>query len=116
MSFGGVVNASGFFTRILEAGETLEPQFKSATANDFRIQSGSLDIPPGTGQGNSPASSITIVHAVNALVTNSVLQSIRGKNKQWEFIKSISTMFNLVFMQDKENQTNLIIEPYEAVL
>lgn len=115
LSFGGVVNASGFFTRILEAGETLEPQFKSATANDFRIQSGSLDVPPGTGQGNSPASSITIVHAVNALVTNSVLQSIRGKNKQWEFIKSISTMFNLVFMQDKENQTNLIIEPYEAV-
>ena len=104
---------TGFFSRVIEAGETLEPQFKSSTANDFKIEAGSLDIP--TGQGNTPNGSITIVHQVNSTVNNSILQTIRGKHKQWDFIKSISTMFNLVFMQDKDNQTNLIIEPYEAV-
>ncbi len=113
LTFGAVLNLSGFFSRVIEAGETLEPQFKSPTANDFKIEAGSLDIP--TGQGNTQASTITIVHQVNSTVNNSILQTIRGKHKQWDFVKSISTMFNLVFMQDKNNQTNLIIEPYEAV-
>ena len=107
------VNFSGFFTRVVEAGETLEPQFKSSTANDFKIEAGSIDTP--TGQANSPNGTLTIVHAVDAIINNSILQSLRGKLKQWDYVKSISTMFNLVFMQDKDNQTNLIIEPYEAV-
>ena len=39
----------------------------------------------------------------------------RGDLKQWEFIKGLFDMFNLIAIQDKDNPNNLIIEPYESV-
>ena len=39
----------------------------------------------------------------------------RGELKQWEFLKGIMTMFNLLVLQDKDNPANLIIEPYKSV-
>ena len=48
------------------------------------------------------------------LSTGSLLQK-RGKIKQWDFVKDIFTMFNLVAMQDRQNPNNLIIEPYKDV-
>jgi hypothetical protein len=39
----------------------------------------------------------------------------RGDLGQWEFLKGLLTMFNLMVLQDKDNPANLIIEPYKAV-
>tara|TARA_A100001201_G_scaffold2475_1_gene6223 strand:- start:9887 stop:12616 length:2730 start_codon:yes stop_codon:yes gene_type:complete len=110
----GTFNVSGFFQRILDAGDTLEPQWKSDTAGKYIIEAGFIDT-TNFGQGNNANGYITIQHQVDAIITNSILQTIRGKHRQWDFVKSISTMFNLIFMQDKDNQTNIIIEPYQDV-
>ena len=51
----------------------------------------------------------------NPQIDSNFLLSKRGKIKQWDFVKDIFTMFNLVAMQDRQNPNNLIIEPYKDV-
>jgi hypothetical protein len=38
---------------------------------------------------------------------------MRGELGQWEFLKGIMTMFNLIASPDKSNPNNIIIEPYK---
>ena len=51
----------------------------------------------------------------SALVLSSTLNSLRGKLSQWDFLKGLLTMFNLVTLQDKTDPANIIIEPYGDV-
>jgi hypothetical protein len=44
--------------------------------------------------------------------TSSMFNAERGKLKQWDFIKGIMKMFNLITMPDPTNPTNIIFEPY----
>tara|TARA_R110002074_G_scaffold28462_1_gene82139 strand:- start:574 stop:3432 length:2859 start_codon:yes stop_codon:yes gene_type:complete len=44
-----------------------------------------------------------------------LLQALRGELNQWEFLKGIMTMFNLVTIPDKSNLSNILIEPYTDV-
>ena len=44
--------------------------------------------------------------------TSTLLTEIRGELGQWEFLKGIMTMFNLVSTADKDNPNNILIEPY----
>lgn len=44
--------------------------------------------------------------------TSSMFNAERGELKQWNFIKGIMTMFNLITMPDPTNPTNIIFEPY----
>tara|TARA_Y100001937_G_scaffold61778_1_gene84643 strand:- start:661 stop:3543 length:2883 start_codon:yes stop_codon:yes gene_type:complete len=44
--------------------------------------------------------------------TSEIFNTERGKIKQWDFIKGIMTMFNLVTMPDTTNANNIIFEPY----
>ena len=39
-------------------------------------------------------------------------QSIRGELGQWDFLKGILTMFNMVSLPDKSDSNNILIEPY----
>ena len=49
----------------------------------------------------------------NAEIFSSTLfNTERGKIKQWEFVKGIMTMFNLITMPDPTNPNNIIFEPY----
>ena len=48
-------------------------------------------------------------------MSNSALTGLRGELGQWDFIKGLFTMFNLIVLQDKDNPSNLIIEPHKAV-
>ena len=43
------------------------------------------------------------------------LQNLRGELKQWEFLKGLFTMFNLISMPDESNPTNILIEPYADI-
>jgi hypothetical protein len=47
--------------------------------------------------------------------SNGLLKSLRGELGQWEFLKGIMTMFNLVAIPDKGDKNNIIIEPYADV-
>jgi hypothetical protein len=90
---------SGNFTRLLDTNETLEPQFKTSVSAGLKQQnnysSGYFELNP------------------SLITTNTLLQTLRGELGQWEFLKGIMTMFNLVATPDKSNPKNIIIEPYK---
>ena len=63
---------------------------------------------------------ITLNTNVNVLVSSDVemleaFNIARGDLGQYEFFKGLVNMFNLVVIQDKNNNNNLIIEPYNNV-
>jgi hypothetical protein len=90
---------SGNLTRVLQNNETLEAQFKTSVS-------------AGLAQNSDNS---YVIFALNPLVitTNTLLQTLRGELGQWEFLKGIMTMFNLVASPDKSNPNNIIIEPYK---
>jgi hypothetical protein len=98
----------GNFTQILNTGDTLTPEFKSATAstNTFTVLGVSSVI--GT-------SATTVVTSATAATNNIFLQTLRGELGQWDFLKGLITMFNLVTLVDENNPNNIIIEPYSDV-
>ena len=44
-----------------------------------------------------------------------LLNNLRGKLNQWDFIKGILTMFNLVTTADPTNPQNIIIDRYDVI-
>jgi hypothetical protein len=90
---------SGNLTRVLQNNETLEAQFKTSVS-------------AGLAQNSDNS---FVIFTLNPLVitTNTLLQTLRGELGQWEFLKGIMTMFNLVASPDKSNPKNIIIEPYK---
>ena len=100
---------SGNFTQILNTGDTLEPEFKSASAGTHTIlilETGSIFGGYGANLVNTSASAAT---------NNTFLQTLRGELGQWDFLKGLITMFNLVTLPDEDNPNNIIIEPYQDV-
>jgi len=91
------VQYAGSFNVILDQNDTIKPEFRTTTAlrldqtlgGDFTIRQNPLSI-----------------------TTNLLLQSLRGELGQWEFLKGIFTMFNLVSMPDSEDKNRILIEPY----
>ena len=47
--------------------------------------------------------------------SNTILQTLRGELGQWDFLKGLITMFNLVTLVDEDNPNNILIEPYTDV-
>ena len=96
---------SGSFSEFLNVGDTLELQFK--TSNPLATTT----IIAGTGSNND---TIVIVSGVTTS-DNSLSETLRGELAQWEFLKGIITMFNLVSLPDKDNPNNIKIEPYQDI-
>jgi hypothetical protein len=89
----------GNFERILNTGDTLEAQFSA----------------PFTVEQDEIFSS-TAVFIVSSTITNSAtLNTLRGELGQWDFLKGLITMFNLVTLVDEDNPNNILIEPYTDV-
>tara|TARA_R110000824_G_scaffold357651_2_gene545225 strand:- start:474 stop:2489 length:2016 start_codon:yes stop_codon:yes gene_type:complete len=44
-----------------------------------------------------------------------LLNEIRGELGQWDFLKGIMTMFNLVTLVDENDPNNILIEPYKDI-
>jgi hypothetical protein len=80
----------------LNQNDTLEFQYYSTAGNSLQYPS-TLTVSTG--------------FAINT--TGTLLQTLRGELGQWEFLKGIMTMFNLVASPDKSNPKNIIIEPYK---
>lgn len=92
----------------LNANDTLEFQAK-------KVSGGTLIQGSVTYGTTFPSATLVIAIQTTPNITSEILLGKRGKIKQWDFIKDIMTMFNLVTLQDPRNANNLIIEPYEAV-
>ena len=104
----------GILSETLDIGDTLTPQFKSSTAatNNFYLNT------YGTPFGQNVFGTVgaTLVNVSATAVTNNIfLQTLRGETGQWDFLKGIMTMFNLVSMVDETNPENIIIEPYADI-
>ena len=99
---------SGAFTQILQPGDTLQLQMKASAIDSIRQN----DVPVFLS-----IIPTTITGAVSMTgVTNSIfLQTLRGELGQWDFLKGIMTMFNLVSLVDETDPDNILIEPYSDV-
>jgi hypothetical protein len=107
---GGTFLYSGSFSQIMiNIGDTLQVQFKTnaGTANKVRQQQTSANFGLGAN--------VTFVESISNVTSNVILQTLRGELGQWEFLKGIMTMFNLISSPDKSNPNNIIIEPYKDI-
>tara|TARA_R110001592_G_scaffold40077_1_gene131750 strand:+ start:4440 stop:7205 length:2766 start_codon:yes stop_codon:yes gene_type:complete len=100
---------SGNTNVILNFNDTLEPQFFSTETNSIFQNFDSISPQPLV------TSSLTINKSILSLTTETILQTLRGELEQWDFLKGLMTMFNLVTLVDEDNPNNIIIEPYKDV-
>jgi hypothetical protein len=96
---------TGNFTTIaLSAGDTVLCRAKSS-GTTMDLESGGL--PPLVA-----TALVTATTSSNQTTTDTLLQTLRGETGQWDFLKGLMTMFNLVTLPDENNPNNIIIEPY----
>ena len=74
-----------------------------------------INMKANNGSTQQVASSLNVTTNLTFATTDSILQTLRGETNQWDFIKGLLTMFNLVTLPDPNNDTNIIIEPYADV-
>jgi len=98
---GGGTNLfyNGSFQVVLQTGDTLKAQFNGNS--DF-IQAQTI-------------ASSAVFTVSNLTVTTATLNTLRGELGQWNFLKGLLTMFNLVTLPDQDNPSNIKIEPYSDV-
>ena len=58
---------------------------------------------------------ITVTTSVSQTTNETLLETLRGELGQWDFLKGLMTMFNLVTLVDEDNPDNILIEPYSDV-
>ena len=86
---------------ILQQNDTLQVEWKSDVAGEYmQSQSGNVIVASTSG---------------TLFTTNIFLQTLRGETGQWEFLKGLITMFNLVTIPDEDNPNNIVIEPYSDI-
>jgi predicted nucleic acid-binding protein len=95
------------FTTTLMNGNTLEAQFKrtGGSSGDIRQRE----------NGTFYTAFVNWWISSSVVAGNQILQTLRGELGQFEFLKGILTMFNLVTIPDKQNPNNILIEPYADV-
>jgi len=98
---------AGNFTTILDIGDTLRPKFKVSTTG---TNVSTLLAISGWGLGQTLATTSS-----TATTSDTMLQRLRGDLKQWDFLKGLLTMFNLVTLPDEDNPNNIRIEPYTNI-
>ena len=93
--------SGSFATQPLEAGDTLQCK--------FIVSGGTI-----TTINNQTNALIATTTASNT-TDETLLQTLRGELNQWDFLKGIMTLFNLVTLVDTDNPNNLLIETYQDV-
>ena len=98
--FGGNANIT------IGLNDTIEVQWKTGSAGTWKQD---IDLANGW---TMPWSELYVTIGAVTVTTGDLLQSLRGDLGQWEFLKGIFTMFNLITIPDEENPENILIEPY----
>jgi len=92
----------------LDTGDTLQAQFKASSAGVVQQAIfGAIGFSFGTN--------VIFILGVTSITTDTILQTLRGELGQWEFLKGLITMFNLVTIPDEDNPNNIKIEPYSDI-
>tara|TARA_R110000824_G_scaffold10750_6_gene47050 strand:- start:526 stop:3354 length:2829 start_codon:yes stop_codon:yes gene_type:complete len=105
---GQTFTYTGNTTVVLNAiGDTLQVQFRTNAGTASKVSQSPTSLAFGQVVFYTLSSTAT--------TSNSLLQTLRGELGQWEFLKGIMTMFNLVSTPDKSNRNNIIIEPWVDV-
>ena len=107
-SGGGSILYSNNFQTIMQLGDTLEC-IAIASAG------GGMIYVDGTGISPTTSPLVTAVTSLDETTSSSMLQTLRGETGQWDFLKGLMTMFNLVTLVDEDNPNNILIEPYTDV-
>ena len=99
------------FNFTLNDTDTLEIQsFVSGGSSNITIDDTFFNAPTGitlnTVLSVKTSSEVELLEAFNIA---------RGDLGQWEFVKGIFNLFNLIAIQDKDNPNNMFIEPYKSV-
>ncbi|QDP52295.1 MAG: hypothetical protein Tp152SUR359831_43 [Prokaryotic dsDNA virus sp.] len=105
----GQIDFTDTFTDTLNATDIIEVQIKADVTNKVRVKQDFVNFVFTTSvhyNSSSISGTISSTFSFNAL---------RGDIEQWEFIKSIMTMFNLITLPDPSNPNNILIEPYVDV-
>lgn len=110
-SFPSKFTYSGSFSISMQSGDTITPKFKANSINSIFQGNGISYNFPGSVIGNNN-SSVFYFQFATLTTTLSLLHAIRGKINQWEFLKGIFTMFNLVVLKEDEV---LRIELYKEI-
>ena len=101
---GGSGSISSSFSTILNSGEYLALRVYQDSTNTSVVKV-SLTTP----------SYLNVTYNNNAAQADTLLETARGDINQWDFLKGLMTMFNLVTLPDPENINNVIIETYEEI-
>ena len=100
---GGTFTYTGNLTQVMTTvGDTLQVQFKASVGSVVRQEQ----------QTGYWTADVIFQVGVTAVTTNTILQTLRGETGQWDFLKGLLTMFNLVTLPDEDNPSNIKIEPY----
>jgi len=108
VTFGNIASTfSG--TVILNTGESLRPSFKKFDSGVTLTQLTTQQLSAFASNG------ATVITGFSTTTSETLLENLRGETGQWEFLKGIITMFNLVSLPDKDNPNNIKIEPYQDI-
>jgi len=101
--------SGSFTTPPMAIGDTLGMRIKEISGAAMEID--------GTGAFTFgvPQNILTVTTGAANTSDATLLQALRGELNQWDFLKGIMTMFNLVTIPDKSNLSNILIEPYTDV-
>jgi hypothetical protein len=120
-NYQGMLN-SAFGGITLQPGDTLQLQWKASAADSIRQddtinywKDSSYSAKRDIAWVPMTSSIFNCNISVLAMTDDILLQTLRGDLGQWEFIKGLMTMFNLVSLPDKNNPNNILIEPYADV-
>ena len=105
--------ASSNIIQTLNAGDTLEFQWKALTYSDSVRQQNNPYFNDTTF--SFPTGTLVVSVSLVGTTSDTLLQTLRGEVGQWDFLKGLITMFNLVTLPDEDNPNNIIIEPYGDV-
>ncbi|ANS03428.1 hypothetical protein [uncultured Mediterranean phage uvDeep-CGR2-KM19-C269] len=108
---GGIELISFSNTITLNTGDILEFQGKGDTSQNDISQVTTGDVSIWQQLFNRVSFDVSSI-GVDA---ESLLQSARGDIKQWEFIKSLFNMFNLITIPNPNDSKSFLIEPYNDI-
>ena len=104
---GGYATYDGSFSINLMNDQSIRPEAYALSTSQF--------IQPAESLSSTFNTNVYGTQSQTGVNQTSLLQTLRGQLGQWEFIKGLMTMFNLVTMPDPDNPENIIIEPYKDI-
>ena len=98
-------------TVTLDLGDSLYFEGKTATSDSNKVRQ------TDSSNSNDIFDAYMYFEDISSVDSNmnTLLKESRGEVSQWDFIKSLMNMFNLIISPDSERANHLIIEPYDNV-